>query len=251
MNSLSKEEKESFEAYANLATEQLIQNSGLKNLKDPLYKVNDINNLIILIRFPAKNDNLSGFSLKIDKYSCIYINSNHTLGRQYCSFWHEFYHIINDIRDELMINCENYDSKEEKEANQFAYCILLPRNKVRNYIISLRKQYDNMDLTDLIKMQYEFRVSLQILIYRLNEIYATKFFFKFKRMTLIENREEYELAVLNLGLDLDLISPTRDFCVPSKFFKDLHSNLSNNRINIDKVREIMNVIDERGVEGKW
>lgn len=250
-NDLSKEEKEKFEAFAKYATAHLIRDTGLENLKDPLYKVSDIKSSILLIRFPSKNDKLSGFSLKIDKYDCMYINSNHTLGRQYCSFWHEYYHIINDMRDELMINVEDYDSKEEKEANQFAYCILLPKNKVKNYIIQLRKAYDKMNIFDLIKMQYEFRVSLQNLIYRLNEIYDTKLFFKFKNLTSIENRREYERKVLDLGLDLDLISPTKDFCVPNKFFKDLHSNLANNRISVDKVQKIMHIIEEKGVEGKW
>lgn len=244
-------DKNRIEYYADCVRESLLKSPKLENLKDPLYKVNEIDDKIILIRFPSSNDKLSGFSTQIDEYKCIYINSAHTLGRQNNSFWHEYYHSINDIRNEMCVNYEDYDSVEEREADYFASCILLPEIKVKDYIIRQNKPIQKLSLIDLIIMQYEFRVSLQLLLFRMNELYRTTYFLKFLKVSSLKMRKDYETHVSKLGMNLDLISSTNDFCIPSNFFMNMHSNLANNRISLGKTQEIMNFIDEKGVVCKW
>lgn len=244
-------DKERISYFAERITEILLENPKLENLFDPLYKVSQIDEKIILIRFPSSDDKLSGFSTVIDGYKCVYINSAHTLGRQNYSFWHEYYHSINDMREEMCVNYDDYDTIEEKEANYFASCMLLPKQKIKDYIICKNKPIQRLCLEDLILMQYEFRVSLQLLIFRMDELYDDGYFKRFLKFSSVPMREEYEKHVLSLGLELDLISPTNDFCIPNRYFMDMHSNLKSNKIGVEKTKEIMDFIDEKGVVCRW
>ena len=253
MAELSPDEKDAIEGIAELFTKDLLDKTGLNTIKDPFNKIPQLNQAIenlILIRFPSKHDMLSGFSYKVDKYKCVYINSGHSLGRQYCSFWHEIYHVIDDS-SEININYEGEDDLGEERAKYYSYCVLLPKKDITNYVIGLSKKPTSLSIEEIIKMQFYFRTSLDALVFRLVTIYNSNYFFKFREYSRIDKVEEYQNIVKGLGFGTDLIVPTNDYIVPKEFFKDVHDNLYNKRISFEKVQELLEIIEEKGIEGLW
>lgn len=224
------------------------------NVKDPISKLDALNDKIgvkiILVRFSG-DESISGYSYVVDNYFCIYINSNHSLGRQYCSFWHEIYHCINDERENNQTAKLNYEEEEESEANYFSYCVLLQRNNLRDEIFKLSTNWRYITIGDMIKLQNTFRVSMQALIYRLNEVFDTTLFNKFIYITSVKHVQEFKDQVIKMGYDCDLILPTLDFCVPRSFISNLYDNIQKKRISWEDAAEVIDILEDKGVEVKW
>lgn len=242
---LDKSKKETLEYIAKITRENLNLNVGC----DAFRVISNLEKYII-IRFPSSVDELSGFSLKKGKYRCIYINSSHVLGRQYFSCWHEYYHCINDLK-EMKISYYGDSDKEEKEADYFASCMLMPKEEIENYIIINRKDIKEYNEDDLIKMQYKFRVSFQALLFRLKDIYECPGILKYLYLSNLKNKDIYLERIKKNGFGIDMVLPTNDSCVGKSFFKDLESNLIKNRINLFKVEQIMNIVKDEEIKGEW
>jgi Zn-dependent peptidase ImmA (M78 family) len=240
--SLSLSQKETLSSITKVLYEELNM-----DLKDPIEKVNSINPNIVLIRFPL-DTTISGFYANIDDTACIYINSSYTLGHQYTTFWHEYYHSIDDYTKDHISFEENHFV--EDSASYFSYCMLLPENEVRNTISHLGIDYHHMDIQDIINVQYTFRVSLQALLYRLKEIYGDHFS-KFFIYSQKKNHELYKTMVKQYNFPIELIEPTNDFCMPKKFLKNIYYNLQNNLIGENKALAILKFIKTEGVCFKW
>lgn len=242
---LNESKKKTLEYVANEIRKELNLSIG----EDPFKVISNIEDYII-IRFPSKIENLSGFSLKKGKYKCIYINSNHVLGRQYYSCWHEYFHCINDL-NEFKMSYYGDKQEEEEKANYFASCILMPREEIEEYVILSKKKINEYNEDDLIKMQYKFRVSFQSLLFRLKDIYRCDSILKYKYLSALKNKDEYLKKIEKNKFNPEMILPTNDACVSKGFFKDLEANLINNRITISKVEQIMKIVEDEEIRGEW
>ena len=233
---------------------EFVKHINESNVKDPFLKLDTLNEKmgvkIILVRFPGE-ENISGYSYVVDNYFCIYINSNHSLGRQYCSFWHEIYHCINDERENNQITKLNYEEEEESEANYFSYCVLLQRNNLKDEIYKLNTNWGDIEIGDMIKLQNIFRVSMQALIYRLNEVFETKLYNKFIYITKVNHVQEFKEQVIKMGYCCELILPTLDFCVPRSFISNIYDNIQNKRISWEDAAEVIEILEDKGVKVKW
>lgn len=248
---LSEDKKIEIEKFAEIFRQDILNKKQLSDLKNPLEKVSSIDPNIILIRFPGLG-NESGFSCNIDKYSCIYINSSMTLGRQYCTFWHEIYHCINDERNENIQCIENYDDIEEEEANEFSYNMILPREELSEKIIRLSKSFKNITIEELISIQYEMRVSMQVLLKRITDIYSDSTLEnKYIKYTSTKFEKEFNSKIKECGYPLDLVRSTNDVCLPKSFYLNVLDNIKNGKISISKGEKIMSMLGTKEATWKW
>ncbi|MDU1116413.1 MAG: ImmA/IrrE family metallo-endopeptidase [Clostridium butyricum] len=244
---MTDDRKEKIEKIAKSIKKKLREELNVSDFSDP-FKVISLIDKYIIIRF--KNDKeIQGFTLKKGDFRCIYINSSDVLGRQNYSCWHEFYHCIDDI-NEVRISKKGDKSPAEEEAEYFASCMLLDKEELDGYIRELCGSEKNLNEEELIKIQYKFNVSFGSLKTRLAEMYKNKKYFTYN-INAVKNRIKYEEEVLRLGFDLQLISPTNDFCVPSLFINNLRENIISNRISLEKGNKIVEFLDEKGADIKW
>lgn len=204
-----------------------------------------------IIRFPTHND-LSGFHIEKSNYHCVFINSSHSLGRQYFSAWHECYHAYTGDRGGIsLMGDANYDEMEQK-ADYFASCILMPEDIVQNYlkkngITNLRY----MSYVDIIKMQNFFRVSYSALLMRLIQLFPEYQKVLGSRFHLgsPKNKKKMLEKIIEAGVNSDLIEPTNDLTISSSFYENIYDNLEQDRITAEKAQSIIDLIE--GIKSKY
>ena len=199
----------------------------------------------LFIRFPAV-ESLSGFYIKKGGYDCIFINSSHTLGRQYFSSWHEVYHAYSGEVGGISLVGEHRSDEIEQKADFFAGCILMPEEKVSEYIKQhFRYSLKYASYIELIKMQNHFRVSYTALLVRLMRLYPSYKNVLGQRMGLgwIKSADKMLKEIKKAECDELLAKPTNDLSVPKKFYKMLHSNLKSDRISESKVETILETLE--------
>jgi len=197
-----------------------------------------------IVRFPT-HDSLSGFHIKKGNYDCIFVNSSHSLGRQYFSAWHECYHAYTrdgggiSLRDDI-----KYDETEYK-AECFAGCILMPEELVKDYIDKHISDLTYISYEELIIMQNFFRVSFSALITRLIQLFPQYKQALSNRYPLSKPNNAHRLLELTRKVegDLSLIQPTNDFSVSQKFYERLHDNLQMGRITVEKAQAVLEFLE--------
>jgi len=198
-----------------------------------------------IVRFPAHND-LSGFHIKKGEYDCIFVNSSHSLGRQFYSAWHECYHAYTGDKGGISLFKDIRYSEMEQKAEFFASCILMPEQLVRKYILQkglLNLKYISYD--ELIVMQNYFRVSFKALITRLIQLYPSYHKDLGVRYNLgtPKNAPKLLKKIQTVGGDEALVLPTDEFSVSQRFYERLHNNLENDRISADKAQAVLELIE--------
>lgn len=247
MSSLSEEKKENIRFIAQEVVSEFKEKYGISDLRNAYNAISKLEDIII-IRFPA-HDKLSGFTLKKGEYKCIYVNSSHILCRQYSTCWHELYHAINDI-EHIDIDEDDKEKIEDKEAQYFASCIMMPDQKVKDFIIRNNKNFKKLDLEFLIKIQFHFGVSFSSLLSKLSELNIGNYY-KYKYITAMDKIDEYNNLIKELGYQLDLVKPTNDFIVDKSFFENLYKNIINKKISLEKGKQLGKFIEDKGVKGGW
>lgn len=198
-----------------------------------------------IVRFPAHND-LSGFHIKKGEYNCIFVNSSHSLGRQYYSAWHECYHAYTGDIGGISLFGDMQHSEMEQRAEYFASCILMPEDLVRKYIhqngLSNLKY---IKYEQLIIMQNYFRVSFSALITRLIKLYPSykKDLSNRYNIGRPENAQKLLGKIHAVGGDESLVLPTNKFSVSKRFYELLYSNLEGDRISVDKAESILELLE--------
>ncbi len=254
MNKLSEEQKdELYKSIIPIATE------ARRNLINENIPIGDSFNLIeqlgfLLLCFPSENNNcdLSGFFINKGNTKCIYINTNATLGRQYTSIWHEYYHYYASEGQGLCYASRTKSDPIEYKADAFAGCILMPENLIKNYI-SLNS-LDILDISDiqLVKMQNYFRVSFSALITRLIQVYPEYRLSLKLWYSLSENNEEaitrFKDLVNKAQCDIKLIQPTKEVYVPKQFYIDIEHNLKEKKITKEKACELIEFIEKLSLD---
>lgn len=128
-----------------------------------------------ILKFPSKDEDLSGFHIEKIGINCIYINTRNTYGRQNFSGWHEYYHAVVEKGEGLSYVSEQQNDPIEYKAECFAGCMLMPEKLVKEHLNKLNVtdvkyiSYDN-----LIKMQKYFNVSYSSIVTRLIQIYPNR-----------------------------------------------------------------------------
>lgn len=202
-----------------------------------------------IVKFPALDGNtdLSGFLIKKGQYNCIYINSRHSLGRQYTSIWHECYHAYTGDGCGLSYTKNLFVDPAEYKANAFAGGILMPENLIAKYIQENSVDLKCIDYVGLIKMQNYFNVSYSALLTRILQIYPQYRNDLQDKYAIGKNTPEAikqftEVTKLAEG-KIELIQPTNDIYIPEELFDNIQFNLKENRISKEKALDILELID--------
>jgi len=199
---------------------------------------------IVLLKFPSKSANLSGFHIKKSNIDCIYINTNTTLGRQYFSCWHEYYHAITGEGSGISFFDRSLTDKIECKADLFAGYVLMPENLVENFMKINNISRDKLTYENIIEMQHYFNVSYKAMIKRLQIIYG-KIPNEDILYSLSSKERPFELTnyTIKMGYSTKLSKKTYEVYIPQKFLSDLESNVKNKRISESKKKSIQDFLD--------
>ena len=220
------------------------------------YGVKDIFSLVIqkdihLIRYPFGKDKVLGFCTFFEGKKVIVSNSSEILSREIFTIAHEIGHVLYDFEDgcgNVEIDIEIKDSAEnisEARAFYFANCFLMPEEELRNYIkYELKKNHDELNALDIVRMQLEFQVSYSALVVRLYDLGFISFTHKSR---LFDRRNEVTSRALFKKLDADerLLKPSDIIEVPSSYLEFVTSNYDKGYIPYSSLE---NALDLLGME---
>lgn len=204
-----------------------------------------------ILKFPSKDENISGFHIKKSGLDCIYINSAHTLGRQNFSAWHEYYHAVTGEGGGLSFYNKREADSIEYKAECFAGCILMPEDLVEKYLNTNRiNNLRYISHENIIKMQSYFNVSYSAVVSRLIQLYPDNKKDLVNRYALSSKARAEELydKTVKANGNLKLISPTNNVYVSQSFFEDLRTNLSKGKISDDKANSLINLLEELKID---
>lgn len=154
--------------------------------------LNKFNNITIV--FFVANQNVSGSSIPVNGEWIIFVNSNHSLGRQRFTIAHELYHLL--FGNNEYVNCSvNSNTKEELEADEFASYLLMSEGALLNY--QLECGIENWNLDSILACEQYFQISRDAMITRLGKLnkkdnfripkYTTKIKYNAKKRGFSEN----------------------------------------------------------------
>ena len=129
----------------------------------------NIENLSVV--FSKLRDSISGMLYRGEHSSIIAINSEMSLGRQRFTMAHELYHYYYDENMGTVVCPKNSnDSTEnEKRADYFASCLLMPETGLYNRIEKIHEDHKSLTIEDVIKLEQFFKVSHAAMLVRLKE----------------------------------------------------------------------------------
>ncbi|MTI60312.1 MAG: ImmA/IrrE family metallo-endopeptidase [Firmicutes bacterium] len=206
---------------------------GLSNTEAiNIFEVLKYNGDISIIRMPIESD-LYGLFIKKEDAQAILINTNNSLGRQYFTAAHEYYHLKYDV------NLNSQNQELEKEADTFASYLLMSREGL-NFHLKKRltnKGKDNIDIADCLYLENYFKISHQALVLRLK---LDKHIRKRKYEELLDYNIRKE--AVKYGYSLELYSPTildKDMHIYSDYAELAEIALNNNQISEGKYNEYL------------
>lgn len=137
------------------------------------------NNDDLTIVFYPMSNRVSGVCIRDGKNKIIGVNSTSTYGRQRFTIAHELYHLFFHEDFKRVICSTDFESNkdpQEKEADMFASYFLAPYEAL-SYVIKnkLKKEKQQLELEDVIKIEQYFGMSRQAMLWRLvNDEYLTR-----------------------------------------------------------------------------
>lgn len=220
-----------------IAETYIYQNNIQYPIKNSTQLLSEMDYYIIKAQAPK---NLSGFYMKKDKYPFIFVNTNHSLGRQNFSLWHEVYHNYMDHQNGISDFGSNL--LEEREAEIFAGCVLLPDSEIQKWMV---QQVDIMRPDVLARMSVYYNMSFNGVMVRamqMNPISKEKY----KELKLFSNPENttelYALYTDN-NLATDILKPTYDLQISPNIMTVLEKNYNDNLVSAIKINEIIEKIE--------
>lgn len=141
-----------------------IESFASVNIRSLVY--NNIRNLTVLW-FPMKA-NISGCCSKTNEDKIIFINTNHSIGRQNFTLAHELYHLLYEDIDDFIVCGIDMNTPSERNADEFASTLLIPDSAL--YWFKNKNQIDDWSLEDLIKCEQYYQVSRSTMLNRLKSL---------------------------------------------------------------------------------
>ena len=126
----------------------------------------NIKNLTILY-FPMKV-NICGCCSKTEDDKVIFINTNHTVGRQDFTLSHELYHLLYEDFDDFIVCGLNNNSQSERDADNFASTFLMPDSAL--YWFKNKNRIEEWSIEDVIKCEQYYQVSHSAMLTRLKNL---------------------------------------------------------------------------------
>ena len=193
--------------------------------------LNKIDNLTIV--FIKMNKELSGACYSVEGENIIFINSTHSKGRQAFTLAHEIYHLREENSNFSICSVSN-DDDIEKEADQFASCLLMPHSALESY--KLNNNILEWNLDNIIKAEQYFQISHQAMIWRIRSLENISYdeYIGFKNISI-----KQEASVR--GYDLKLYEPyiSKDNFTIGNYINLAEKAFNNDLISIGKKEELL------------
>lgn len=197
----------------------------------------------ILTLFKPLSGKFSGMAIKAsENLHFILVNQNHTLGKQHFTIGHEIYHLyIQENFTSQRCNAGLFDKQEdeeEKKADLFAACLLMPESGIIQLIPNAERQKKNLISNETIfRIQQYYGLSVNAVIYRLckMEYIDSSYFDKYKsgKITIAKN----------LGFDDKLYKPGNYFKVIGDYGPLVNTLYQNRKISESYYLELLNAIN--------
>ncbi|MFQ3905240.1 ImmA/IrrE family metallo-endopeptidase [Staphylococcus sp. Mo2-7] len=149
--------KETIKRIQPIAQSLIKKNKLQYPLNDSLTLLSNMGYYIIKAKAPS---NLSGFYMKKDSFPFIFVNANHSLGRQNFSLWHEVYHHYMEHQNGISDFASN--SIEEREAEIFAGLVLLPDEEIKKW----SEKFNIEDASIIAQMSVYYQMSFNAVVIR-------------------------------------------------------------------------------------
>ncbi len=220
-----------------------IESYGIKDIFSLVDKMG-----IYLIRIPLGKDTICGFSTVHEGKKVIVSNSSEILSREIFTIAHEIGHCLFDLNvdKQLIIIDENTNDNlqdfVEKRADHFAVALLMPEEKIREFIkYELKKDFNEIKERDIIRIQLEFNASYASIVMRLFELGFIK---SRTKKELFDKRDSSTSRMLFNAMNIndDLIKPADTLKVPSSYYEYVFSNYEKGYIVFDKLKEALELV---------
>lgn len=201
-----------------------------------------------IIRYPIGAEAFLGFALIKDCERIIFSNSSLILSREIFTVAHEIGHQRLHLFEQgrTLIKDDDFNERDELEveANYFAACLLMPRDKVDKFRrLELKdKSIEIWDGLDIARIQTAFHVSYDMTLVRLKalNILDDSIMNKLK----IEKVEQTATKLLNvIGGNIELCKTTEAKRVPAEFLEWVISNYNEKLIPKKSLETALNYVD--------
>ena len=189
---------------------QLRLDMGIKSI-DPVSIHQLLRKKNIIASFQPLSEDFEGIAVRIAENNesqklFMLINTNSCYGRQRFTACHELYHLL--FQDNFSVS---YDAKstgekdeEEKNADYFACCLLLPEEGLRMLTPPEETLKDHITIATILKLEQNFRCSRTCLLSRLKALgWITEQTYDKYKSGVIRSASEY-------GYDISLYLPTKN-----------------------------------------
>lgn len=201
-----------------------------------------------VIRYPVGKDSFLGFAMIKEGEKIIFSNSSEVLSREIFSMAHEIGHHKLHLSDTdiALIKYNDFNNKDafEIEANYFTACLLMPVDKVINFIrLELNdKEIDLWSGLDIARLQTAFNVSYQMAVIRLKALNLIDGNLYDK--LILEKRERTATKFLSIiSGNIDLCKSSEVKTIPAEFIEWVISNYNEKLIPIDSLEVALDYVD--------
>ena len=206
-----------------------------------------------LIRYPIGETAVLGAAMIKDGDIIIFSNSSYPLSREIFTVAHEIGHVVlNHIESN---NCtihelsSNHMDENELEANHFAVCLLMPKDKVDEYISDQFQYCEGYLWTplEIATIMGTFNVSFDVALNRLNNLgYITNDQYEFLQHQ--KNETKVSNLLRAIGISPQLCFAEQIKRVPIDFLKWVKSNYQNGVIPSETMEKAVKYLDEVSIE---
>ncbi len=201
-----------------------------------------------MIRYPIGEDSFLGFSLIKEDGKIIFTNSSSILSGEIFSVAHELgHHTLHLNKDGLtLIKDDDFNDRDELEveANYFAACFLMPREKVQLFI---RHELHDKPIAewnglDIAKIQSVFNVSYDMVLFRLKSLGILS-------SNLLEQLQivKFEITAKKLLRaikgNIDLCNATYAKQIPAKYLEWVITNYNEKLVSIKNLNSLLKYVD--------
>ncbi len=195
----------------------------------------DIENISLIIT--KIKGNISGFFMRNKEAGLIVINASKSLGHQYFTAAHEFYHIKYDrgMSGRICpINKFEEEYQNERDANYFAAHLLVPDEALK-YMILKKTKGKPLTLSDVIFLENYFQVSHTLMLIRLKSIGAITS----KQYDSMKNNVINNAARLGYNTNLYRNTEDKGTQIYSDYVELAQTLLNSGRITYGKYEELL------------
>ncbi|HUM84261.1 MAG TPA: ImmA/IrrE family metallo-endopeptidase [Lachnospiraceae bacterium] len=199
-----------------------------------------------LLRMPLGENSDLGFVLKRDGDIVIFTNSSMRLSREIFTLAHEFGHAAlhfeqaNSFVDDSVSLSEKSDDEMEQEANYFAVCMLLPQEKLKEFldIETIGVKSEHLSAIDVTKIMTEFKVSYETVLNRLENLSIID---ENERKRLDNEKNEKRVGnLLNVtGGDRRLNVPSLETAIPFEYLDYAIYNYNHGAIPLETLEKVL------------